>query len=1217
MKTFSPFFIKAKQKLTEIRGKSLSLEERIQLVSQLAALLLQDAKSHQTASEKRVQKNLARMMKDPVGKAFTTMMTDQGFRSQKPSRIADQICYLLGTMGIPKYLSWNDRIKLKAFKLLAKIFPMLFVPVTRYFIRRETASVIMPGEERPLKRHILQRMEEGVRINLNHLGEAILSEDEALKRLQIYIDDLHQSEVEYVSIKISTIFSQINLLAWEETIEILAVRLRQLYRAAIKNKFIKNDGSSVPKFVNLDMEEYKDLHLTVELFQKVLSEPEFQNLSAGIVLQSYLPDSFLIQKNLTEWAIQRTASGGAPIKIRIVKGANLAMEQVEASLKVWPQAPYTKKIETDANFKRMIRYGCLLENAKSAHLGVASHNLFDIAFVMLLRAEAEVEQYVCFEMLEGMADHIRRTVQHLSYDMVLYCPAAKKEEFQNAVAYLIRRLDENTGPDNFLRHLFSMTPGSAEWRSQMEIFKKSCEQMETTYAGPRKTQNRFHPAKQSSSYLFENEPDTDWSLSINRQWALKIIEEWQQPYTELIPVVINGKELTNREIDYGINPSNPEKTSYRFTLGTIEDAEEALKIAVDVYESWSQSSLDMRCHLLEKIAQGIREHRGRLLGAMLIDGGKILQEGDVEVSEAIDFAEYYRIQAKENLQGSQFTFTAKGPVLITPPWNFPCSIPAGGILAALVTGNPVIFKPAPEAILVGWELAKIFWEAGVPKNILQFVTCRDDPVGSKLIQDPRISCVILTGATSTAKTFLNMRPGLDLIAETGGKNAIIITDMADRDLAIKDAIQSAFGHSGQKCSAASLLICEKAVYQDKHFLKQLKQAAASLKVGPATALNTKIVPLIRPPSQDLLKALLSLEEGEEWLLPPHQDSLNPHLWSPGIKLGVKPNSFMHQTELFGPVLAVMCAENLSHAIQLANGTAYGLTSGLHSLDEREQNYWKTHIQAGNLYINRGITGAIVQRQPFGGWKESSYGPGAKAGGPNYLFQLLNIKDSSLSEQNQSQETASLSPLVVSFKNIFLHMLSPSEQDLLESSLASYALWWNHYKIPHDPTQLVGQDNFFHLVPKEGLVFRIQEGAKIIDILRICGAALTCGAPFLVSFSDNYFTTPLEKEAIAKLAVFCPKLNFKEESEESFIASLQNRKTTRIRTLFPPSKNLLSAGTKLACHIVQGMPMVNGRFELLHYTKESTLSFDYHRYGNLITRENETRRSLVKSTQDIT
>ncbi len=354
---------------------------------ELAAEMLKEARLTQTSKEKALQAQLARMMKDPAGKVFTMCMTDQCFRSHRPSRIANQMVYLLRKLGLPRYLDGVKRLQLLLFTWFGKLFSFIFIPVAIMALRRETSSVILPGEQRALSRHMHRRRAEGVRLNLNHLGEAILGEEEAQRRLKVYLEDLQRDDIEYVSIKISTIYSQINLLGWDHTMQQLKERLRQLYRAAMNHSFVRADGTRSPKFVNLDMEEYRDLHLTKELFKQTLDEPEFRNFSAGIVLQAYLPDAHPIQKELTEWAMERMKKGGAQIKIRIVKGANLAMEQVEASLRHWAQAPYTHKSDVDANYKRMVVYACEPEHASAVHIGIGSHNLFDIAYAMLLRLE--------------------------------------------------------------------------------------------------------------------------------------------------------------------------------------------------------------------------------------------------------------------------------------------------------------------------------------------------------------------------------------------------------------------------------------------------------------------------------------------------------------------------------------------------------------------------------------------------------------------------------------------------------------------------------------------------------------------------------------------------------------------------------------------------------------------------------------------------------------
>lgn len=1198
----SPILQEAAEILDSAKGKILTIGQRQKLAVELAALMLTEANKIQTRSEKKRQAELARMMKDPRGKAFTTTMTDQCFRSKKSARVAHQMIYLLNQFGIPRYLDFSKQLSLAAFQWAGRALSPIFVPLATWTLRRQTRAVILPGEKHALSKHMHKRRKEGVRLNLNHLGEAILGEEEAQHRLNVYLHDLAEDDIEYVSIKISTIFSQINLLGWENTIEVLSDRLRQLYRVAKANTFVRADGSHAPKFVNLDMEEYRDLKLTVELFKKVLDEKEFKDFSAGIVLQAYLPDAHEIQKELTEWAKDRIKNKGAPIKIRIVKGANLAMEQFEASLRGWQQAPYTNKISVDANYKRMVAYGCLPEHAKAVHIGIASHNLFDIAYALLLRTEYSVEKEVSFEMLEGMADHIRRVVQKLSKDILLYCPVATKKDFQSAVAYLIRRLDENTGPENFLRHTFGLKPGTPEWNQQVKRFAEACDEITHTPVGPRRHQNRLElsPTPQG---LFENEADTDFSLHHNREWVNQIIDTWKNKKIDSIPCVIEGAEYREtRPRGEGDDPSKPRAFLYTYTLADWAQVDKALNSAKSYEAVWARASIEKRCELLANAAQKLRDRRGDLIGVMLADGGKTPYESDPEISEAIDFAEYYRRSAIKMDSCKDLMWKPKGTYLVAPPWNFPISIPAGGILGALVIGNCVIFKPAPEAVLSGWLLVNALWDAGIPKEALQFISCEDDPVGSKLIKDPRLNGVILTGATSTARLFMKMRPDLDLSAETGGKNAMIITALSDRDLAIKDLVQSAFGHSGQKCSATSLAILEAEVYDDPHFRQQLKDAVTSLKVGSAWNLSSKVIPVIREPSDVLLRGLTTLEKGEEWLVKPHQDPSNPNLWSPGVKWGVKEGSYMHHTELFGPVLAVMRAKNLEHAIHIANATPYGLTSGLQSLDPREQKFWMSKIEAGNLYINRSTTGAIVRRQPFGGCKASSFGHGAKAGGPNYVHQFAHPLEVVL-----PKEKAPVSAAVENLSHLIEKVPLTTEQlGIWYASISNYAFWGHRFKHDHDPTRILGQDNLFQYRSFMGICLRIQQDDAPLDILRSLAAALTCETPIQVSFTKG--KTPLTVSDQWKHLM--PLFRIVEESEEHFLQRVHAGAFKRLRLLSKPSLAILTAASESFCHVDHAPVLSSGRFELLHYLREVAISCDYHRYGNLGVREGEVRKPVL-------
>jgi len=1200
----SKYLKEAIDTIAKARGKSLTEVHRESEAIALAALMLREATRTMTFAEKRTQAELHRLMQDKMGKAFTTLMTDQCFRSHRSSRVADQLVYLLGQLGLPKYLHASRRISLALFQILGKPLSFILVPLATFMLRHATARVILPGEPKALKRHMLLRRKQGVRLNLNHLGEAILGEEEAKRRLHLYLNDLQQDDVEYISIKISTIYSQLNLLGWKTTLNVLADRLRELYRAAMSHTFTRADGTKVPKFVNLDMEEYRDLQLTKELFIKVLDEPEFHHFSAGIVLQAYLPDSHAIQIELTEWAMKRIKSGGAPIKIRIVKGANLAMEQVEASLRGWPQAPYKKKSDVDANYKKMVLYGCEPAHAHAVHLGIASHNLFDIAFALLLRAEKGIEKEISFEMLEGMADHLRRVVQKLSHDILLYCPVAAKEDFQSAIAYLIRRLDENTGPDNFLRHMFGLKPGTKEWEEQVLLFSASCREMQMVAEMPRRTQDRNQsPVHLSPDALFENEADTDFSLPANRAWAEEIREKWKRIQIDPIPLVIGGKEKhQNPSEGKGCDPAYPEKILYRYSLADWDLVDEALKCAKANEQRWAHASIEKRVHLLSKAAEKMREKRNDLIGVMMADGGKTIVEADPEVSEAIDFAEYYLRSLNKMHACTDIQWKAKGTVLVTPPWNFPISIPAGGILAALAAGNCVIFKPAPEAVLSGWILVNTFWDAGIPKEVLQFINCLDEPVGSKLIADTRINCIVLTGATATARLFMRLRPRLDLCAETGGKNAIIVTAMADRDLAIKDIIQSAFGHSGQKCSACSLLLLEAEIYDDPNFRKQLKDAVLSLKCGPCWDLSNKITPIIHEPNEQLKKGFTQLDPGEDWLVQPRQDAHNPNQWTPGVKYGVKENSFMHQTELFGPVLAVMRVKNLEDAIRIANATPYGLTSGLHSLDEREHKIWIEKIEAGNCYINRTTTGAIVRRQPFGGTKASSFGPGAKAGGPNYVMQFAHPV-----QQSIPQEKLPVSPIVNALTAFIQKIdLSVEELGIWYASISNYAYWAKHFMEDHDPSKIVGQDNIMRYRPHRSILFRIQENDSALDILRVLAAALSCGMRLEVNGSKGHSHLPLIELLASKKEHF----HFVDETEEHLIQRVKNGMIKRIRLISSPGDRLTIAAAHAGCFLDHAPVLVNGRFELLHFLREISLSIDYHRYGNLNIRETEQRKPVL-------
>ena len=384
---------------------------------------------------------------------------------------------------------------------------------------------------------------------------------------------------------------------------------------------------------------------------------------------------------------------------------------------------------------------------------------------------------------------------------------------------------------------------------------------------------------------------------------------------------------------------------------------------------------------------------------MVHETGKTVAEADPEVSEAVDFARYYADRAADLADGvvPGAVHRPAGLTVVTPPWNFPVAIPVGSVLASLAAGSPVVVKPAPQAPRCGQvamaAIQRGLDQVGAPAHVLTVVLSPEGDVGRRLVTHPDVARVILTGSIETAQLFAGWRADLDVLAETSGKNALVITPSADVDLAVADLVRSAFGHAGQKCSAASLAILVGSAGRSDRLRRQLADAVGSLRVGPATDLGTSVGPLTEPASGKLLRALTTLDPGESWLVAPRRLDDEGRLWSPGVKHGVAPGSWFHTTECFGPVLGVMRVETLDEAIDLQNAVAFGLTGGLHSLDEAEIDHWLDRVEVGNAYVNRHITGAVVQRQPFGGWKASTVGPGAKAGGPHYVAQIGTWQDS--------------------------------------------------------------------------------------------------------------------------------------------------------------------------------------------------------------------------------
>jgi len=934
----------------------------------LIAESLPNLKRYDKASRKR----FTRLFKDPKAISVTVSLTDEVMRitSAKDSvRILRKAAKDSSLAGFGLF----NTVGLKLIAAISRVLPKPVLFAVHTQVKLLSKGIILPAESKKLSRQIKKRAKKGIRLNINVLGEAVLGEDEANERFERVMQMMARPEVDYVSVKLSSVASQIISLDRKGTLDRVSEKLRHIYRTSI----------STNTFVNLDMEEFRDLRLTVDAFKLVLNEGEFKNLYAGLVLQAYLPESHEVFAELVEWSLERNKQSGGVIKIRLVKGANLAMEKAEAELHGWVAAPYKSKADVDASYSRLLDTALRAEHAKAVRIGVASHNLFHIAFALEIAKKRNVMEQLDLEMLEGMANPEALAIAKRSMRILLYAPVTRADDFASAVAYLVRRLDENTAAENYLRSSFEIGTNPEKFKEQSDRFLDSASQRhEISTKSIRHKNHKFQIDE-----TFENAPNADITkLDFLSKLDKEIAAVLKLPIKE-IPIVIDGKEIFDRIQVEGNDPGDNAKVWYKYSVAKSSDIDSAVKIAKKSVEDWNQSGANVRAEILKKFAQIAHDEQEETIAIMSRDAGKTVSEADPEVSEAIDFANYYALSAISlDLERQS---SPVGVVVVVPPWNFPYAIPTGGICAALAAGNTVIFKSAPETVATSWQLVNQLWKAGVPKNVLQFVSTQDNEVGQALISHEDVNAVILTGGYSTALLFSSWKNELNLLAETSGKNSMVLTACCDIDVAVKDLVQSAFGHAGQKCSAASLAIVDKNIYENPNFKKQLIDAVKSLKVGPGYNYSTTVGPIIKSAESNLHRVLTQLDEGESWLLKPEQIDEAGLLWSPGVKTGVKPGSWSHHNEWFGPVLAIMVSPDLETSVSWQNATDFGLTAGIQSLDPKECEYWIENVEAGNLYVNRGVTGAIVNRQPFGGWRRSSVGATAKAGGANYVATLRN------------------------------------------------------------------------------------------------------------------------------------------------------------------------------------------------------------------------------------
>lgn len=827
---------------------------------------------------------------------------------------------------------------------------------------------------------------EKMAFTIDLLGEAVITESEAQSYLERYLELMQQlieasknwgvipaiDEAEgheipqvQVSVKLTAFYSQFDPLDPQGSEEKVSDRIRILLRRA------QELGASV----HFDMEQYAYKDLTLTILQKLLLEDEFrQRTDIGVTIQAYLRDSLEDGKKLISWLQQR----GYPLTVRLVKGAYWDQETIKSEQKHWPQPVYNDKAATDANFEAITQL--LLENHQYVYTAIGSHNVRSQARAVAIAESLNVpRRHFEMQVLYGMGDKLAKALVNQGYRVRVYCPYG---ELLPGMAYLIRRLLENTANSSFLRQNLENRP------------------IEELLAPPHvESQAKAQRRKQAGGFV--GAADTDFAHEEVRNMFTAALAGVREQLGRVYLPLVNGEYVNTQELIDSVNPANFGEVVGRVGLISVPQAQEAMEAAKAAFPSWRKTPVQERAGVLRRAADLMESRRAELTAWIVLEVGKAVKEADAEVSEAIDFCLYYAEEMERLDKGvnydvagetNRYIYQPRGIAVVISPWNFPLAIACGMTVAALVAGNCTLLKPAETSSVITAKLTEILVDAGIPQGVFQYLPGKGSQVGAYLVNHPDTHIIAFTGSQEVGCRIYaeaaTLKPGQKhmkrVIAEMGGKNAIIVDESADLDQAVVGVVQSAFGYSGQKCSACSRVIVLEPIYDT--FVQRLVAATKSLNIGAAELPSTQVGPVIDAQARDRILAYIEKGKTQAQVALEMTAPTQGYYIGPVIFSEVPPDATIAQQEIFGPVLAVIRVKDFTEALAVANSTNYALTGGLYSRTPSHIQQAQTDLEVGNVYINRNITGAIVARQPFGGFKLS--GVGSKAGGPDYLLQFL-------------------------------------------------------------------------------------------------------------------------------------------------------------------------------------------------------------------------------------
>ncbi len=925
-------------------------------------------------------------MKDPAFKTQLFRFVDVLPSLNSSGEIVRHLQEYLGDQAVALNPALKAGLAASSFApgLVATPVKAQIVDMAGQFVAGET------GED--LIKQIKKNAKLGLATTIDLLGETVLNDAEADVFLQRNLEILDSVSKFYakepepcfsdlgskgtlprlnLSVKISALTPDVHPADPENSIAALKKRFRPILRRA----------AEVGALINFDMESYKLKDLTLALFKSIFEEPEFaQKPAIGIAIQAYLRDCEADLRDLVAWA----RKNNRPLSVRLVKGAYWDYETILAQQRDWPVPVWQKKPESDANYEKLSVF--LLENIDIVTPNFASHNVRSVAHAIAQAERLDIDPRAYeFQALYGMADELKASLVQLGHRVREYCPVG---ELLPGMAYLVRRLLENTSNEGFLK-IKNMGEATKDQLLGNPV--------NAIAAAPEPLARRA-PAPGS----FVNAANTDFSHAAARDRQRTALAACTAQLGKKWPLIINGKKISDREYVTSVNPAKPSQLIGSWARATVADAEAAVAASVAAFPRWRATPADDRAKMLERAADLMESRRLELNALLILEAGKPWLEADGDTSEAIDFCRFYAVEMRklakpvvtQAVPGERCvqTWTPRGVGVAIAPWNFPLAILTGLVVAPLVAGNCVIMKPAEQTTVIGAALMDILIEAGVPAGVLHFVPGFGEDVGAHLVGHKQVDFIAFTGSravgTKIWETAGRTHPGQQnlkkVVCEMGGKNALVIDNDADLDEAIPAALYSAFGFSGQKCSALSRLIVLDEVYD--HFIERFLSACAAYPIGDPALPSTILGPVIDADAQKKILGLIEQGKKEAKLAFQGKMPAEGYFVPATVFVNVRPEHSIAREEIFGPVVAILRAKNLDEAFALVNGTDYALTGGLFSRSPKALERAQTEMLVGNLYLNRACTGAIVERHPFGGFKMS--GGGTKAGGKGYLENFL-------------------------------------------------------------------------------------------------------------------------------------------------------------------------------------------------------------------------------------